>query len=140
MFLFATPVISKERSYQVNEVVKVIDGDTVDVQLDLGFKIYHNVRVRLNNINTPESRTRDLKEKELGLQAKAFTAAFLVNSKSLTLIVEKREKFGRELGQIINDKGISLGDALIEAGLAREYHGGKRNGWFADEPVKEETV
>ena len=140
MMLFCFPVMAEDKSYLVDKVVSVVDGDTMDVQIDLGFNILFNARVRLNGINTPESRTSDIREKELGLLAKAFTVAFIANSKSLTLIVEKREKFGRELGKIVNEKGESLGDELIKAGLAREYHGEKRNGWFNDEPTIEEKV
>lgn len=140
LFLLATPVLGADRTYEVEKVIEVVDGDTLDVQLDLGFNIYYQARVRLNGINTPESRTKDIREKELGFLAKAFTTAFVINSKSLTLVVEKREKFGRELGKILNEKNESLGDALIAAGLAREYHGEKRNGWFNDAPTTEEKV
>lgn len=127
---------AEDNTYKIYKVNNVVDGDTVDVTLSLGFNIFFNARVRLSGINTPESRTSDQAEKELGLKAKEFTSNFLSTSNELTLVVEKREKFGRELGKIINQDGKSLGDELISAGLAREYHGEKRSGWFADAPAE----
>jgi micrococcal nuclease len=139
VILFASPVLGEDKTYAVDKVIDIVDGDTFDVQLDLGFNIFYQARVRLNGINTPESRTKDIREKELGLIAKSFSAVWLESATSLTLIVEKREKFGRELGKILNEKNESLGDELIKAGLAREYHGEKRNGWFNDAPKTETT-
>jgi len=134
MLMFCPIALSsaEDNIYKIYKVNSIVDGDTVDVTLSLGFNIFFNTRVRLNGINTPESRTSDLREKELGLKAKEFTSNFIATSSGLTLVVEKREKFGRELGKILNQDGKSLGDELISAGLAREYHGEKRNGWFAD--------
>lgn len=127
---------SDEGKYKINQVLGVVDGDTIDVQLDLGFDIYFNTRVRLNGINTPESRTTDIREKELGLLAKKFTSDWTANASSLTLVVEKKEKFGRELGRIYNENNECLNDVLIEEKLAVEYHGEKRNGWFNDLPTE----
>ena len=134
MVLSGTSYCAEDNEYKIYKVNNIVDGDTIDVTLSLGFNIFFNTRVRLNGINTPESRTSDLKEKELGLKAKEFTSNFITTSNELTLVVEKREKFGRELGKILNQDGKSLGDELISAGLAREYHGEKGNGWFSDEP------
>jgi micrococcal nuclease len=58
-------------------VLNVVDGDTIDLMIDLGFSIHHKIRVRLYGVNTPESRTKDLAEKELGLKAKSFTKDWL---------------------------------------------------------------
>jgi len=128
--LFAINIAYAGGTYEVMEVLKIIDGDTIDVRLDLGFDIYHDIRVRFNGINTPESRTKDLREKELGLKAKAFTVDFLSGAKKIILIIDKKEKFGRYLGKIYNEKGECLNDKLIGAGLARVYHGEKRGPWF----------
>ena len=62
-----------ERFWYGATVKKVIDGDTIELMVDLGFNIHHKMRVRLYGVNTPESRTKDLAEKELGLKAKKFT-------------------------------------------------------------------
>lgn len=131
-FILRTFAWAGEKTYDIINVYKIIDGDTIDVMIDLGFDIFYKGRVRFNGINTPESRTSDPREKELGLKAKEYTEQFIVNSKSLTLAFEKREKFGRLLGKIYNEKNECLNDKLIEAGLAREYHGERRGGWFDD--------
>ena len=62
-------------------VLNVIDGDTIDLMIDLGFSIHHKIRVRLYGVNTPESRTKDLAEKAMGLKAKSFTKDWLTNHK-----------------------------------------------------------
>jgi len=113
---------------------RVIDGDTIDVNIDLGFDISVKKRVRFVGINTPESRTRDLEEKKLGLAAKDRVKSILAENDSF--IVESKEvgKFGRVLGEIfINTVGsveseeeISLNELLKTEGHAVEYHGGKR--------------
>ncbi len=83
-------------------LVRVIDGDTVDCDIDLGFGVWlKNQRVRLYGINTPETRTRDLKEKEAGLAAKARLIELLPEKFVLTSVKDKKGKFGRILG-IIN--------------------------------------
>ena len=66
-----------EQFWYSARVLKVIDGDTLDVMIDLGFNIHHKARVRLYGVNTPESRTKDLAEKELGMKAKSFTCKIL---------------------------------------------------------------
>ena len=121
--------------YRVKEVLRVIDGDTIDLRLDLGFNILHNVRVRLSGINTPESRTKDLKEKRLGLKAKKVVQAYCDAAEELLLDTEKAGKFGRYLGMITNQEGEWLHELLLDSGLAREYHGGKRGKWFEDEKL-----
>ncbi len=83
-------------------VIDVIDGDTVDLMIDLGFNIHHKIRVRLYGVNTPESRTKDLAEKALGLKAKAFTRDWLTNHKwvFVNTIPDKNDKYGRILAKI----------------------------------------
>jgi len=113
---------------------RVIDGDTIDVNIDLGFDISVKKRVRFTGINTPESRTRDLEEKKLGLAAKDRVKSILAENDSF--IVESKEvgKFGRVLGEIFintvdsveSEEEISLNELLKTEGHAVEYHGGKR--------------
>ena len=107
------------------EVVKVVDGDTIDVIIDLGFYIGVKKRVRFYGIDTWESRTRDLEEKAKGLKAKAFTRDELLKSESTTLKSYGLGKYGRVLGEIFCD-GVSLNEKLIQEGHGYEYHGGKK--------------
>jgi len=112
-------------------VLNVIDGDTVDLMIDLGFSIHHKIRVRLYGVNTPESRTKDAAEKEMGLKAKEFTKDWLTNHKTVFIktIVDKNEKYGRVLaelyssGDINNSSTACLNKDIISAGYAREYFG-----------------
>ena len=112
------------------KLIKTVDGDTVDLMVDLGFDMWHKIRVRLAGINTPESRTKDLREKELGLEAKTFTENFL-KGKEIIVHTNKQGKFGRFLANLTVN-GQDLSQALIEANLAREYHGEKREAWFEE--------
>lgn len=117
--------------WYVGEVIKVVDGDTFDVIIDLGFDVHHKARVRLYGVNTPESRTKDAAEKELGLKAKAFTADWLTNHKKVFIktVIDKNEKYGRVLAEIYSSADIDspttacLNKDIIEAGYAREYFG-----------------
>ena len=114
-------------------ILKVVDGDTLDCLLDVGFNILLKQRLRLAGINTPECRTRDLREKELGLKAKEFTGDF-VKEKEVLIHTIKKGKFGRMLCEVFVN-GKSLNKALVKAGLAREYFGGKRLKWFSKKGV-----
>ena len=106
---------------------RVIDGDTVDANIDLGFDITIHKRIRLTGIDTPESRTRDLEEKARGLASKARLIELLGDG---DFILESREvgKFGRVLGTIytIAEESININDTLVEEGYAVEYYGGKK--------------
>lgn len=114
----------------------VVDGDTLDLMIDLGFNVHHSIRVRLNGVNTPESRTTDVREKALGLQAKAYTKDWTIRHPEVyvSTIKDKKEKFGRILARIYSDtnKTACLNDDLIDSGNARAYNGEKRNGWFGE--------
>ena len=106
-----------------------VDGDTVDVTLDLGFDILYNNRIRLYGINTPESRTRDLEEKKRGLAAKDRVKELCPVGSSITLKTTKdgRGKFGRILGEIFVPGAVqSINQLLVEEGHALEYFGGKK--------------
>ena len=103
---------------------RVIDGDTVDANINLGFDITIHKRIRLTGIDTPESRTRDLEEKKRGLAAKNRLIELLGNGE---FILESREvgKFGRVLGTIHVGQ-VNINDQLVEEGHAVEYWGGKK--------------
>ena len=113
---------------------RVIDGDTIDVNIDLGFDIQIKKRIRFVGINTPESRTRDLEEKARGLAAKDRVKAILAENDIFTLHSESLGKYGRVLGKIYLSKidgrdcltQVCLNDQLVTEGHAVEYHGGKR--------------
>ena len=116
--------------YKVN-IIKVIDGDTVDVDIDLGFGMWiKDERVRIMGIDTPESRTRDKVEKQFGLASKARLKALLGKKGVLKTQVNKKGedmkgKFGRILGDfIVNDKRVS--EVLVSEGHAVAYFGGSK--------------
>ena len=111
-------------SYRVNKVIKIIDGDTIDVMLDLGFDIMYKSRVRLFGIDTPESRTRDKVEKKYGLLSKAYLKEQLKSGKIVIKTHKDREtgKFGRILGELFVD-GININKKMCQVGHAVEYNG-----------------
>jgi len=123
------------------KVVRVVDGDTVDVDIDLGFDVWlSKQRVRLYGVDTPESRTRDKEEKKYGLRAKAFVEYHLPleSSQILRTRVDKsRGKFGRILGEFVVDD-TTVNDLLIATHNAVLYHGqskaeikeAHRNNWL----------
>jgi micrococcal nuclease len=113
--------------YYVKKVENVVDGDTIDVVIDLGFDIMFASRVRLAGIDTPESRTKDKDEKVLGLESKEYLKKHLKDAKSVVIKTEKinsSEKFGRILGWVyINGDTVSLNDMMINDGYAWGYMG-----------------
>ena len=113
--------------YYVRKVENIVDGDTIDVLIDLGFDILFQSRVRLAGIDTPESRTKDLKEKALGLESKEYLKKHLKDAKSVVIKTEKMdssEKYGRILGWVyINGDTESLNDKMINDGYAWGYMG-----------------
>ena len=113
--------------YYVRKVENVVDGDTIDVLIDLGFDILFQSRVRLAGIDTPESRTKDLKEKALGLESKEYLKKALKDAKSVVIKTEKMdssEKYGRILGWVyINGDTVSINDVMINDGYAWGYLG-----------------
>jgi micrococcal nuclease len=113
--------------YYVRKVENIVDGDTIDVLIDLGFDILFQSRVRLAGIDTPESRTKDLKEKALGLESKEYLKKYLKDAKSVVIKTEKMdssEKYGRILGWVyVNGDTESLNDKMINDGYAWGYMG-----------------
>ena len=113
--------------YYVRKVENVVDGDTIDVLIDLGFDILFQSRVRLAGIDTPESRTKDLKEKALGIESKEYLKKHLKDAKSVVIKTEKMdssEKYGRSLGWLyVNGDTESVNDKMINDGYAWGYMG-----------------
>jgi len=113
-------------TYKIKEIAKVVDGDTIDVIIDLGFGLTKKERVRVAGIDTPESRTRDLYEKKLGLEAKDWLVKQLRRS-DLTIKTEKEGKYGRILGWLFTEEfSKSLNEVMVDKGYAWEYDGGKK--------------
>jgi len=116
------------------EVTRVVDGDTVDVKIDLGFKLSKLDRVRLTGIDTPESRTRNLEEKKLGLEAKDFLKHWCDEHEGDIIIhTESEGKYGRLLGGLYSsDSEQSVNDLMLEAGHAWPYDGGTKEKTFEE--------
>ena len=107
------------------KVERVVDGDTIDVVLDLGFDILYKSRVRLYGIDTPESRTRNKDEKARGKMAAAFLKDAINNGKQVviqTKLKDSRGKFGRVLGDVVVD-GININQSMIDNYHAAAYFG-----------------
>ena len=112
---------------------RVVDGDTIDVNIDLGFSVWHKARVRMLGIDTPESRTRNLEEKALGLASKARLKELLKGQKLDIECSKEKGKFGRVLAVVFaTDKEgnrIDCNNQLCIEGHARPYFGGKKEAW-----------
>jgi micrococcal nuclease len=113
--------------YRVKKVTKIVDGDTIDVEIDLGFNISYSQRVRLAGIDTPESRTKDKVEKELGLESKKKLSDLVSQANLIVIKTEKpdsTEKYGRVLGWLYLDGAEqSVNEVLIATGYAWGYMG-----------------
>ena len=113
--------------YRVKKLIAVIDGDTIDVEIDLGFDISITKRVRLAGIDTPESRTSDKFEKSLGLESKAVLKQRLAAAQTIVIKTEKpdsSEKYGRVLGWLFLDgEQTSFNETMIASGYAWSYLG-----------------
>ena len=117
--------------YKIKRLNSVVDGDTIDCDIDLGFDISINQRIRLAGIDTPESRTKDLNEKKLGLESKDFLKNKLSECKGNLVIktekIDSTEKYGRILGWLYEDgKEISFNQIMIDEGYAWSYLGEKK--------------
>ena len=113
--------------YRVKKLVGVVDGDTIDVDIDLGFNVSYSQRVRLAGIDTPESRTKDKFEKSLGLEAKEYVKTKLKDATDIVIKTElpdSSEKYGRILGWLfVNGDTKSINEQMIEDGYAWGYMG-----------------
>ena len=115
-------------TYFVKSVDRVVDGETIDISIDLGFDLTNKERVRLAGIDTPEKRTKDQKEKEMGYQATEFLEMHLMEAKKLTVKTEKEGKFGRMLGWLYKSETdtTSINQIMIDKGYAWAYDGGTK--------------
>lgn len=122
--------------YRVKQVLKVVDGDTIDVVIDLGFDISFTSRVRLAGIDTPESRTTDSREKQLGLEVKEYLKKQLEGATDIVIKTEKvdsSEKYGRILGWVFVNKSTgSLNMEMVNKGYAWDYDGGTKKKDFEE--------
>ena len=111
-------------SYRVKSIKKIIDGDTFDCILDLGFDVLLEARVRMMGIDTPESRTRDLEEKKFGLLAKEYLTEKLATENIIvtTEVDNEKGKFGRILGWVWCN-GVNINKQMIDEHMAVAYHG-----------------
>jgi len=116
--------------YRIRSIAKVVDGDTIDADIDLGFDISLSKRIRLAGIDTPESRTKDEYEKKLGLESKEWLKKHLEGAKDIivkTELPDSTEKYGRIIGHLfINNEATSLNDQMIVEGYAWPYKGDKK--------------
>ena len=127
-------------NFRVTEINKVVDGDTIDVTIDLGFDLYKKERVRIAGVDTPEKRTRDLEEKELGIDAtnwmKENLEGAIDGDDELTIRTELKGgvgKYGRLLGWLyVGDEEISLNELMIQEGYAWAYDGGTKQKDFEE--------
>ena len=122
-------------NFRVTEITKVLDGDTIDVTIDLGFDLFKKERVRIAGVDTPEKRTRNLEEKELGIDAtnwlKEKLESTLAGDDELTIrteLVGGVGKYGRLLGWLyVGESNVSLNEQMITEGYAHAYDGGTKN-------------
>ena len=121
-------------NFRVTEINRVLDGDTIDVTIDLGFDLFKKERVRVAGVDTPEKRTRDLEEKALGIDATNWLKKKLEDTIAgedelsiRTELVGGMGKYGRLLGWLyIGEDLISLNELMIDEGYAWEYDGGTK--------------
>ena len=127
-------------NFRVTKIVKVLDGDTIDVLIDLGFDLYKKERVRIAGVDTPEKRTRDLEEKELGIHATNWMKDKLTETikgeEELTIRTELKGgvgKYGRLLGWLyVGEDAVSLNEQMITEGYAWAYDGGTKQKNFEE--------
>jgi micrococcal nuclease len=126
------------------KVVRVIDGDTVDVDIDLGFGVWlRKSRIRLLGVDTPESRTRDKEEKKYGLAAKAFLKKSLGTNPILKTTKDGKGKFGRILGEFLvehPEATININELLIDNHHAVRYMGQSKDDIAEQHLVNRELV
>jgi micrococcal nuclease len=126
--------------YRIKQITKVVDGDTIDADIDLGFDISLTKRIRLAGVDTPESRTSDANEKKYGLQSKEWLKHKVESAENIlikTELPDSTEKYGRIIGHLfVNDQEISLNDQMIVEGYAWLYDGGTKKKNFAELDAK----
>jgi micrococcal nuclease len=121
--------------YRIKQITRVIDGDTIDADIDLGFDISLTKRIRLAGVDTPESRTSDANEKKYGLEAKEWLKHKVENAGHIlikTELPDSTEKYGRIIGHLfVNDQEHSLNEQMVIEGYAWNYDGGTKKKDFA---------
>ena len=126
--------------YRIRAIHKVVDGDTIDADIDLGFDISLTKRIRLAGVDTPESRTADANEKKYGLESKDWLKHRCEFAKDIlikTELPDSTEKYGRIIGHLfINNESTSLNDQMIAEGYAWPYDGGTKKKNFAELDAK----
>ena len=127
--------------YRIKQITKVVDGDTIDADIDLGFDISLTKRIRLAGVDTPESRTSDANEKKYGLQSKEWLKHQLEGAVDIiikTELPDSTEKYGRILGNLFvgSDHLHSLNEKMIVEGYAWTYDGGTKKKNFAELDAK----
>ena len=126
--------------YRIKQILKVVDGDTIDADIDLGFSISLEKRIRLAAVDTPESRTADANEKKYGLESKEWLKHKVENAKNIlikTELPDSTEKYGRIIGHLfVNDQESSLNDQMIVEGYAWTYDGGTKKKNFTELDAK----
>ena len=127
-------------NFRVIKINKVVDGDTIDVTIDLGFDLLKKERVRIAGIDTPEKRTRNLDEKALGIDATEWLKSKLTDTIKgddelliRTELIGGVGKYGRLLGWLyIGESNVSINEQMISQGYAWEYDGGTKNKNFEE--------
>jgi len=126
--------------YRIKQITKVIDGDTIDADIDLGFDISLTKRIRLAGVDTPESRTADANEKKYGIEAKEWLKHKVENAQHIlikTELPDSTEKYGRIIGHLfVNDHETSLNNQMVIEGYAWNYDGGTKKKNFAELDAK----
>lgn len=126
--------------YRIKQITKVIDGDTIDADIDLGFDISLTKRIRLAGVDTPESRTSDANEKKYGLESKEWLKHKVENAGHIlikTELPDSTEKYGRIIGHLfVNDQSNSLNEQMVIEGYAWTYDGGTKKKNFTELDAK----
>ena len=114
--------------YRVSEIGKIVDGDTVDCVLDLGFGMFCKQRIRLHGIDAPEIHSKDQREKRLADESLGFVTRWISeNSKNLIVETFKDDKYGRLLGRFRTQDGRCINDEMVKIGYAWAYDGGTKH-------------
>ena len=132
-------------TYFVKRLIKIVDGDTIDIEIDLGFDLTKKERVRLGGIDTPEKRTKNLEEKAMGLEATEYLTTLLEGAVKLIVTTEKDGKFGRMIGTLYMslecvERGSSINQMMIDDGYAWAYDGGSKHKDLDDLRAKRGTI
>ena len=113
--------------YAVLKMIKIVDGDTVDVLIDLGFDIHRKERVRILVIDAPETKTTDENERKFGMEAKDYVVSWFSAHPVVKVKTTKDDKYGRILGDFFGTDHVNLSQSIIKDGFAWEYNGDKKN-------------